>query len=93
VKRVVYPGLPSHPQYELAMRQQHGFGAMITFFCNGGREEAAVFLQNVRLRMCIRGPELYLNYFNLCLFSRFSWCIYSFSLWSNSYTSLRWRNH
>jgi cystathionine beta-lyase/cystathionine gamma-synthase len=41
------------------MRQQHGFGAMITFFCNGGREEAAVFLQNVRLRMCIRGPELF----------------------------------
>jgi O-acetylhomoserine/O-acetylserine sulfhydrylase-like pyridoxal-dependent enzyme len=52
VKRVVYPGLPSHPQYELAKRQQHGFGAMITFFCVGGREQAAVFLQNVRLQVC-----------------------------------------
>jgi cystathionine beta-lyase/cystathionine gamma-synthase len=51
VKRVVYPGLTSHPQYELAKRQQHGFGAMITFFCEGGREQAAVFLQNVRLQV------------------------------------------
>jgi cystathionine beta-lyase/cystathionine gamma-synthase len=31
VKRVLYPGLPSHPQYEIARRQQRGFGAMITF--------------------------------------------------------------
>lgn len=47
VKRVVYPGLPSHPQHELAKRQQHGFGAMITFYCQGGREQSAVLLQNV----------------------------------------------
>jgi len=31
VKRVIYPGLKSHPQHELANRQQRGFGAMITF--------------------------------------------------------------
>jgi cystathionine beta-lyase/cystathionine gamma-synthase len=31
VKRVLYPGLPSHPQYAIARRQQRGFGAMITF--------------------------------------------------------------
>ena len=48
VRRVVYPGLPSHPQHELAKRQQHGFGSMITFYCHGGRKEAAVILQNVR---------------------------------------------
>lgn len=51
VEKVVYPGLPSHPQHELAKRQQHGFGAMITFYCHGGREQAASFLQNVRLRL------------------------------------------
>jgi len=31
VKRVLYPGLPSHPQHEIAVRQQRGFGAMISF--------------------------------------------------------------
>jgi cystathionine beta-lyase/cystathionine gamma-synthase len=31
VKRVIYPGLPTHPQHKIAQRQQHGFGAMITF--------------------------------------------------------------
>src|ERR1700674_2414351 len=31
VKRVLYPGLPSHPQHELARKQQRGFGAMISF--------------------------------------------------------------
>lgn len=48
VGRVVYPGLPSHPQHELAKRQQHGFGSMITFYCQGGRDQSAVILQNVR---------------------------------------------
>jgi cystathionine gamma-lyase len=48
VKKVVYPGLKSHPQYELAKQQQHGFGAMVTFYTQGGREEAAVFLKQVR---------------------------------------------
>src|SRR6202050_1222429 len=31
VKRVLYPGFPSHPQHEIAVRQQRGFGAMISF--------------------------------------------------------------
>jgi cystathionine beta-lyase/cystathionine gamma-synthase len=31
VKRVLYPGLPGHPQHEVAVRQQRGFGAMISF--------------------------------------------------------------
>ena len=47
VSKVLYPGLPSHPQHELAKHQQHGFGAMITFYCVGKRENSAVFLQNV----------------------------------------------
>jgi len=49
VKEVLYPGLSSHPQHELAKRQQHGFGAMITFFCVGGREQSACVLQNMRI--------------------------------------------
>jgi cystathionine gamma-lyase len=47
VDRVVYPGLKSHPQHELCKRQQHGFGAMITFYAKGGRSQAATILQNV----------------------------------------------
>jgi cystathionine gamma-synthase len=35
VKRVYYPGLKSHPNHELAARQQRGFGAMISFELNG----------------------------------------------------------
>ncbi len=31
VRRVLYPGLPSHPQFELAKRQMHGFGGMLSF--------------------------------------------------------------
>ncbi len=31
VKQTLYPGLPSHPQHEVAVRQQRGFGAMISF--------------------------------------------------------------
>lgn len=47
VTKLLYPGLKSHPQHELAKRQQHGFGAMIAFNCVGGREQAACFLQNL----------------------------------------------
>src|SRR6185503_4568432 len=31
IQRVYYPGLPSHPQHELAKRQMRGFGGMLTF--------------------------------------------------------------
>ena len=47
MSKVVYPGLKSHPQHEIATRQQNGYGAMITFYCIGGREQAAKILQNV----------------------------------------------
>ena len=40
VKRVYYPGLRSHPQYELAVRQQTGFGGIVAFEVAGGREAA-----------------------------------------------------
>jgi O-succinylhomoserine sulfhydrylase len=40
VERVYYPGLPSHPQHELAMRQQRRGGAVVSFEVKGGREAA-----------------------------------------------------
>jgi len=40
VKRVHYPGLASHPQHELAARQQSGFGGIVAFEMEGGREAA-----------------------------------------------------
>jgi len=40
VARVHYPGLPSHPQHELAKRQQRSGGAIVSFEVKGGRPEA-----------------------------------------------------
>jgi cystathionine beta-lyase/cystathionine gamma-synthase len=48
VKQVFYPGLPSHPQYDLARQQMSGFGSMITFE-TGSLSNAKKMLKNVRL--------------------------------------------
>jgi len=40
VEQVFYPGLTSHPQHELAKRQQSGFGGLISFVVKGGKEAA-----------------------------------------------------
>ena len=48
VKRVLYPGLPSHPQHELAKRQMRGFGGMLSFDV-GTFEEARRVCNGVRL--------------------------------------------
>jgi len=47
-ERVIYPGLPSHPQHALAKKQMTGFGGMITIEL-GTRERAATMLGRVRL--------------------------------------------
>ncbi len=39
VQRVYYPGLQSHPQHELAKRQQSGFGGVVSFELKGGQQE------------------------------------------------------
>ena len=49
VERTVYPGLPSHPQHELAKRQMSGFGGMVSFNIKGGLAAATTFLERVRL--------------------------------------------
>ncbi|HMD31324.1 MAG TPA: PLP-dependent aspartate aminotransferase family protein [Candidatus Acidoferrales bacterium] len=48
VQRTLYPGLASHPQHEIARRQQKGFGAMISFDL-GSLEAASRLLENVKL--------------------------------------------
>lgn len=48
VKKVSYPGLPSHPQYELARKQMSGFGGMLAFE-TGSLENAKTVLKSVRL--------------------------------------------
>lgn len=48
VTRLAYPGLKSHPQYELAARQQRGFGSMMSFDI-GTRENAARFLGAIKI--------------------------------------------
>lgn len=48
VKRVFYPGLPSHPQHAIAKKQQRGFGAMLSFDL-GSLEAARRLLDNVKL--------------------------------------------
>lgn len=49
VKRVYYPGLQSHPQYELARTQQSGFGGVVSFELNGGKDESWRLIDSTRL--------------------------------------------
>ena len=49
VARVYYPGLESHPQYELAKRQQKSGGAIVAFEVEGGRENAWKVIDSCRL--------------------------------------------
>src|SRR5918999_5000113 len=49
VTRVHYPGLPSHPQHELAKRQQRAAGSVLSFEVKGGREAAWRVIDSTRL--------------------------------------------
>ncbi len=50
VERVLYPGLPSHPQHALALRQmKNGHSGIVTFFLKGGLAEARRFLERLEL--------------------------------------------
>ena len=48
VSKLAYPGLKSHPQYELAVKQQKGFGSMMSFELKS-REEAGRFLAAIKI--------------------------------------------
>jgi cystathionine gamma-lyase len=49
VETVNYPGLPSHPQHELAKRQMSGFSGMVSFTLKGGAEAAYAAVQRTRI--------------------------------------------
>ena len=49
VDKVYYPGLKSHPQYPLNVKQAKGFGGMISFEIKGGEKEAVTFLESLDL--------------------------------------------
>src|SRR5690606_28459330 len=49
IERVYYAGLPSHPQHELARRQQSAFGAVVSFEVKGGKESAWQVIDATRM--------------------------------------------
>ncbi len=49
VKRVYYPGLASHPQHELAKKQQSGFGGIVSFELEGGKDAAWKLIDGTRV--------------------------------------------
>src|SRR5579863_7131886 len=49
VEQLYYPGLPAHPQHELAKRQMRGFGGMVSFVLRGGPQRASAFAAKLRI--------------------------------------------
>jgi cystathionine gamma-lyase len=49
VEKVIYPGLTSHPQHELAKRQMHGFGGMVSIYVKGGMDGARRMMERCEL--------------------------------------------
>ncbi|HRP02959.1 MAG TPA: PLP-dependent aspartate aminotransferase family protein [Candidatus Kapabacteria bacterium] len=46
---VRYPGLPTHPQYEIAKKQMHGFGSMLAVELKGGFEAGVTLMNNIKI--------------------------------------------
>lgn len=49
VERVLHPGLPSHPQHELAKKQTYGHSGIMSFYIKGGLDESSAFLKALQL--------------------------------------------
>lgn len=49
VEKTLHPGLPSHPQHKIALRQCSGFSGMVSFYIKGGLKEATKFLQTIKI--------------------------------------------
>jgi methionine-gamma-lyase len=49
ITKVIYPGLASHPQYELARRQMNNFSGILTFQTHNGRETASRLAEHLRI--------------------------------------------
>ena len=65
VEKVIHPGLPSHPQHELARRQMRGFGGMISIYVKGGLAAAQRVMERTHLFACaesLGGVESLINH-------------------------------
>ncbi len=49
VEQVFYPGLPGHPQYDLAKKQMTGFGGLLTFTLKGGMKAGQAFIDKLKI--------------------------------------------
>ena len=49
ISKVIYPGLESHPQHELAKKQMNGFGGIISLEIKGGLEASKKFLERTKI--------------------------------------------
>ena len=49
IQNVIYPGLESHPQHQLAKKQMNGFGGIISIELNGGLEVSKSFLEKTKI--------------------------------------------
>jgi cystathionine gamma-lyase len=65
IDKVIYPGLPDHPQHELAKRQMDGFGGMISVYVKGGLPAARRMMERTELFACaesLGGVESLINH-------------------------------
>jgi len=50
VERVLHPGLPSHPQHELALKQTYGYSGVFSFYIKGGTlKQSSAFLKALQV--------------------------------------------
>tara|TARA_B100000941_G_scaffold174269_1_gene124640 strand:- start:207 stop:599 length:393 start_codon:yes stop_codon:yes gene_type:complete len=49
INNIIYPGLESHPQHQLAKKQMNGFGGIISIELNGGLEVSKSFLEKTKI--------------------------------------------
>jgi cystathionine gamma-lyase len=49
IERVIYPGLPAHPQHAVAQKQMKGYGGMISCVVKGGLPRTRAFLKTLKL--------------------------------------------
>ncbi|XP_031622765.1 cystathionine gamma-lyase [Contarinia nasturtii] len=49
VERVLHPGIPSHPQYKLVLKQTYGHSGIMSFYLKGGLNESKKFLQSLKV--------------------------------------------
>jgi len=49
VEKVMYPGLPSHPQHELHVKQTKGMSGMLSFYLKGNFDQTVQFMKNLKI--------------------------------------------